>query len=458
MINFLHINTSSASDSPISENNNRKPITKVLFILSEWVANTDHPLNLIGDFSVATPDLALAVKLPPDEGNGEPPALPSIDSIVEQMQAGQWYYVKTHNTLAEVFPPQHEDWSIIGPMAVLTAWSGGAINDHELLVWGGGHGDYGGNEVYLFNFEKLRWQRATEPSRYKKNNIKKCVDNQNNPSNDCITLDGAATSAHSYDAIQYLPKLKKFWLGPGSIYRSGRALNDTYLFNTKTKQWQQQMRLPISGYLSSAVEPTTGNLLIANGNYLLGYDPVSQQPLFKSLSGPDYGGASPGAYALKQQRFIQLLNSSVVSYDLTNVDWQSLQINTFVKLPIEPRHHKLQINHNGAWQPFQLGQQQLSHEPASFRQFGIDYDPEQNLFALWDGHKNVVVLDPTTWRLMELKNLDQTNTPSVFKAGTSQRKGQGIFGRWRYSHKWRCFIGFNDAKQGLWLYRLPIIH
>ena len=34
----------------------------------------------------------------------------------------------------------------------------------QLLVWGGGHSDYAGNEVYVFDLGTQRWQRLTEPS------------------------------------------------------------------------------------------------------------------------------------------------------------------------------------------------------------------------------------------------------------------------------------------------------
>lgn len=424
---------------------------------SQYTPTDDVTLHLSGHFNVAIPDSALITKLPPDAGGGQPPALPSIDSIVAQMRPGQWYHVKTHNTLADVFPPEHEDWGVIGPNTALSAWSGGAINEKEFLIWGGGHSDYGGNEVYLFNFEKLRWQRATEPSRYKKDTLNQCLNKTDKPTLTCITLDGSPTSAHSYDAIQYLPQLKKFWLGPGATYKNGIDINDSYLFDINTLRWQKQIRLPIRGYLSSAIEPSVGALLIANGSYLLAYSPVSQQVLFRTPNGPDYGGASPAAYDPEQQLFVQLIKSSVISYDLSTINWQkTINSTELIQSTIKQKHTKLTIKKDGIWQPFILGQQLLSHEPPSFHYFGIDYDPEQQVFALWDGHRNVILLDPINWRLIELPNYQQTETPSALKKNY-RRKDQGIFGRWRYSKKWRSFIGFNDSKEGLWLYRLPNI-
>jgi len=48
----------------------------------------------------------------------------------------------------------------------MTAWSGGAFDTtrDRLVVWGGGHADYPGNELYVFDLGTLRWQRLTDPS------------------------------------------------------------------------------------------------------------------------------------------------------------------------------------------------------------------------------------------------------------------------------------------------------
>src|SRR3546814_1403457 len=49
--------------------------------------------------------------------------------------------------------------------AVLGAWNGGAFDRArgEFRVHGGGHADYGGNEVYAFDFATLTWTRETNP-------------------------------------------------------------------------------------------------------------------------------------------------------------------------------------------------------------------------------------------------------------------------------------------------------
>ena len=55
---------------------------------------------------------------------------------------------------------------VVGPSAVLKAWNGAAFDEERRLFYfmGGGHGDYGGNEVYEFDLETGRWARLTDPS------------------------------------------------------------------------------------------------------------------------------------------------------------------------------------------------------------------------------------------------------------------------------------------------------
>lgn len=383
------------------------------------------------------------------------PKLPSIDVIAGQMTPGRWYYVETHNKLRDVFAPEHEDWSIMGPGSVLGAWSGGAVNNKELLIWGGGHADYGGNEVYLLNLDKLLWQRATEPSRYRKNSDGECIRGDGSFAPICETLDGAPASVHSYDAIQFLPRLNKFWLGPGSAYRSGNFINDGYLFDTQTLQWTKQISLPIRGYLSSAVEPKTGYLLIANGVRMLMYDPSSQQVLGRTRDGADYGGASPAALDTDRMFFVQLVKNGLIRYDLSVIDWQSFGSLQEQLLAVRQEPIKLSVVKNGKTELYRRGQQQISYESDSFKQYGIDYDPDNEVFVLWDGHPNILLIDPVNWRLTELVSKQRGPVPSVTSKNKTHRKDQGVFGRWRYHPKWQTFVGYNDKNEGLWLYKVP---
>lgn len=48
----------------------------------------------------------------------------------------------------------------------INAWSGGVLDTlrNRLLIWGGGHGDYYGNEVYALNLNGFTFSRLTDPN------------------------------------------------------------------------------------------------------------------------------------------------------------------------------------------------------------------------------------------------------------------------------------------------------
>src|SRR4051812_2066060 len=50
---------------------------------------------------------------------------------------------------------------IEGPSSIYNSWGSGALDTHadRLLIRGGGHAAYGGNEIYAFNFRTLQWER-----------------------------------------------------------------------------------------------------------------------------------------------------------------------------------------------------------------------------------------------------------------------------------------------------------
>lgn len=55
---------------------------------------------------------------------------------------------------------------VSGPKSVISAWNGAAFDSQRLKMYfhGGGHRDYGGNEVYELDLLLGRWTRLTDPS------------------------------------------------------------------------------------------------------------------------------------------------------------------------------------------------------------------------------------------------------------------------------------------------------
>src|SRR5215470_3874736 len=84
-------------------------------------------------------------------------APPAAAGSIEDLQPGHWYEVpnsRVRQILPNPFLPGN-------PSYIMRAWSGGAYDTKRdrFIIWGGGHGDYGGNEVYAFDVNTLSWFR-----------------------------------------------------------------------------------------------------------------------------------------------------------------------------------------------------------------------------------------------------------------------------------------------------------
>jgi len=131
---------------------------------------------------------------------------------VKKITPGTWAEVSL-NTLADLNPardpevnpnyPASPPW-IDNQRAVLDAWNGGAFaagygQSGALIVFGGGHTDYYGNEVYAFDLASQRWERLTNP-----------YPNPVFPVKDGIWPDGTPSVPHTYDHVDYHPATNSF--------------------------------------------------------------------------------------------------------------------------------------------------------------------------------------------------------------------------------------------------------
>lgn len=123
---------------------------------------------------------------------------------------GEWRE-SPNSKLQDVFPKQagHPGWGVLGPRAVMATWGGGAYDTKRnvLIVTGGGHRDYGGNEVYEFSLATQKWIRATEPR----------ATTQQGHGRYLITDSEAPISSHTYDGIVYLPNIDRMFKYGGAL-------------------------------------------------------------------------------------------------------------------------------------------------------------------------------------------------------------------------------------------------
>lgn len=131
---------------------------------------------------------------------------------VKEIAPGTWAAV-SKNTLADLDPSKDREVNPDFPKApswrdnqtsVTGAWNGGAFaagygKCGALILCGGGHADYYGNEVYAFDMDTRLWARLTNP--YRKPTF---------PVEDGIWPDETPSVSHTYDQVDYHPGTNSF--------------------------------------------------------------------------------------------------------------------------------------------------------------------------------------------------------------------------------------------------------
>lgn len=164
---------------------------------------------------------------------------------------GTWGLV-SRNTPADVDPARekrltagydrHAPWrGSTGQASVVNAWNGGALARDQgshgvLLLFGGGHSNYFGNEVYAFDLGRGSWTRLTDPYVAPTPALRQFYVNAEFP-------DGSPLPPHTYDYVEYHPATRSFVvlrglqkLGvPGGPYSSGPP----HLLDLETLRWHR---------------------------------------------------------------------------------------------------------------------------------------------------------------------------------------------------------------------------
>ena len=190
---------------------------------------------------------------------------------------------------------------------VITAWSGAVADTkrNRLIIWGGGHVDYYGNEVYSLNLgaNPPTLTRLTDPSDFTKNPAG-CPDTN--------TVDGTPVSRHTYNGIVYLPVQDKLFSFAGSPAPCGGPWsNRSYTLDLSQAVPKWQTMDPIKGYNvglqeTSAVcgyDPNTQTVICNSTGVFFRYDPATNTNTLLS-SGQNIPYSSTGVVDPKRKLFI----------------------------------------------------------------------------------------------------------------------------------------------------------
>ncbi len=297
----------------------------------------------------------------------------------------------------------------------MDAWSGGTFDStrNRLIVWGGGHKDYAGNEVYGFDMNSLTWYRLTNPS----------IPNINNSG---VYADGTPASRHTYAALAYLPNVDRMFNAGGAVYQSGYGSNMTWFFNFNNRTWQRRADAPspssgeCCGY-AAAYDPITGHVFRSHSAGLSEYDPNQN-------TWTNHAGKSPSLY----------INAAIAPTDrlMVAVGGGSYGVAGTYYWRLNPPSGTITKADTS-------GDKTVEHGTAP----GFAWSSAANVFVGWSGGSTVYTLDPKTWVWTKI-NPAAANT--VVPTAPNSR---GTYGRFQYVPAMDVFVLVNRVNEDVYIYK-----
>ena len=263
-------------------------------------------------------------------------------SAIDNLPANQWFKVPNSDfrqvAPANNFDGSGYDWNYFS-RGVVNEWGSGVYdtNRDRLLLWGGGHRGYAGNEVYAFDVNTLTWARITDPSPLPagcdgldNSGSGACDDTDGNASTtDNETLpDGNPVSRHTYDAIEYLPGQDALWTDGGSRWLSGAPSRATWTLGLGDNTWTRHTDRPDSASFLidfSAYDAGHNKVFAFGTNSLLMYDPVVNQWTDLGTNDGDIvggGNVNDGGFTAEiddQHRMVVIGDGIAFYYDLSDL-------------------------------------------------------------------------------------------------------------------------------------------
>lgn len=319
----------------------------------------------------------------------------------------------------------------------ILSYSGGAYDNrgHRLLVWGGGHSGYAGNEIYAYNVAAGRWERVTDPTpplldvRYDKDS-KKLV-GEDPPWRD-PRYPPSPISVHSYDQLAYLPEQHQFFAAGGATFSgNGFATGKTWIFDLNKSDasgWSEGEPMPGKPYglyeynMATAYDPISKRVVMRGYTQSASYDPVSRTWSItgKGLASRRLG--TVGEIDPKRRLFVLIGGGAAEAY------------------PVGPKGELGPPKPLGAGGEREIEQ---CYGP------GLEYDSRAERLVAWCSGGDVYALEGSPLRWVKYPA-----SGDVFP-GPRTAQMRGTWGRFRYMPEYDAYIVVNGLHDNVFLYRFP---
>src|SRR5574343_168692 len=331
------------------------------------------------------------------------------------------------------YPATPPWWGSNGHGSVITAWCGGAWDEvkKQLFVTGGGHADYGGNEVYVWSAQTGAFSRINKPTG--------AIGNTGNLIDGLdatipTLFDGQPRAAHTYGNLRVVNG--EFWNFQGAVWYAGfGAISAFKLVGTS---WVRQTTRIFPECYGMTVWDSTRQrfVIVSSGNAVPVFWKPSDDTTGSIGIGTGYTNGSSGVYG---------------DYDpLRDI---ILQFSTNVTcLKADGSADAVTITATGT-APNWATYLPEGHSSGA----GVVRDAANDRWLIWGGGTSIYVLTPpavvqnpltATWVWPKIDaDASNTVTPTAPTA-------HGTFGRFWYSPSLKCCGVVNSVTQKMYVFRI----
>jgi hypothetical protein len=339
---------------------------------------------------------------------------PALGNTTDQDSNTPGWHFLPDTKLASVCPQDESLHGAGGCAAVISAWGGAAadVKRNRLLIWGGGHNDYYGNEVYALDLATHKMILLVPPT----SQPRPCAEAQR---------DGKPSSRHTYSNLVYLPTADKlFSFGGALACENGRGTDATWTLDLETLEWKRMD--PVRGEIKPngvpglavvVYDPGTKLVFVNDLTELFKYDPTSNAyTKLHSLQGVDYHQSGVIDTARKLLLFIG--------------GGQFWAVSTAPGSNYAPENWSSRVG----------GCDLLKNKAYP----GVAYDDGRKVVVGWVGGDSVYLFDPDT----------KSCVVKSFPGGPGEQQTNGTNGRFAFFPSLQAFALVNDWKQDAYLLRL----
>jgi hypothetical protein len=290
------------------------------------------------------------------------------------------------------------------------AWSSGAYDAsrQRLLVFGGGHSDYFGNEIFALSLSDFTMTRLTEPGLPL--------------TDDCsgVIADGTQPSSrHTYDALVYVQHADRLFVFGGSKTPCGYLADDTWTYSFADEVWERRNPTgPIPHAVPGVVadyDPQTQRVFIHDDTSLYSYD-IDNDSYELLAEGDSIDYHMTAVIEPSQRKFVIVGAGLVLSYDIADGS--------------DPT--RVALATTGADELVASGYPGLAHDPSG-----------GGRIVGWNGGASVY----------SLSLADGIWTTLTGAGDPGEANETGTYKRWRHLDGTDAFILVNGANQNAWLFR-----